>query len=448
MATEFVLPELGEGIDEADVTNVYVHEGDTLKLEQAVIEIETEKATVDVPSEVVGLVQSILVSVGDTIQPGQAILTVGEGAEPAPKSATPDPVAAAEAPAPVQAGATAAPAEAAPSAAPPSEPEAESEASPTPTPSPAVTATRGLDDAKPVFASPSTRKFAREIGVDVRAVEGTGPGGRVSESDIKLHARTHPAATAGGPASGEPGHPELPDFSRYGPIERQKLSRFRRTVARNMATSWDQIPRVSLQHTADVTDLEEFRQSQKQRAAEAGGGLTMTAILVKIVAAALHAQPTVNSSLDLANGELIVKHHFHIGVAVDTDRGLVVPVIRDVDQKNFIEIGVELTKLSERARQNKLSLDEMRGGTFTVTNLGGLGTGFFSPVINWPQTAILAVGRAEKTPVYQGDEVVPRLRLPLTLAFDHRAFDGADGARFMAWIVDAINQPLMLALEG
>jgi pyruvate dehydrogenase E2 component (dihydrolipoamide acetyltransferase) len=156
----------------------------------------------------------------------------------------------------------------------------------------------------------------------------------------------------------------------------------------------------------------------------------------------------VNSSLDLANGELIVKHHFHIGVAVDTDRGLVVPVIRDVDQKNFIEIGVELTQLSQRARDNELSLDEMRGGTFTVTNLGGLGTGFFSPVVNWPEAAILAVGRAEKTPVYQGDEVVPRLRLPLTLAFDHRAFDGADGARFMAWMVNAINEPLMLALEG
>ena len=156
----------------------------------------------------------------------------------------------------------------------------------------------------------------------------------------------------------------------------------------------------------------------------------------------------MNSSLDLVNSELIVKRHFHIGVAVDTDRGLVVPVIRDVDQKNFIEIGVELTQLSERARQNKLSLDEVRGGTFTVTNLGGLGTGFFSPVINWPQTAILAVGKAETTPAYLGDEVVPRLRLPLTLAFDHRAFDGADGARFMSWMVDAINQPLMLALEG
>jgi pyruvate dehydrogenase E2 component (dihydrolipoamide acetyltransferase) len=279
-------------------------------------------------------------------------------------------------------------------------------------------------------------------------VEGTGPGGRISESDIKLHARTQPASSADPASSGAAAAPELPDFSRYGPIERQKLSRFRRTVARNMATSWDQIPRVSLQHMADVTDLEEFRQSQKQRAAEAGGSLTMTAILVKIAAAALHAHPTVNSTLDLANGELIVKRHFHIGVAVDTDRGLVVPVIRDVDQKNFIEIGVELTQLSQRARDNELSLDEMRGGTFTVTNLGGLGTGFFSPVVNWPEAAILAVGRAEKTPVYQADEVVPRLLLPLTLAFDHRAFDGADGARFMSWMVNAINEPLMLALEG
>ena len=458
MATEFVLPNLGEGIDEADVTNVYVHEGDRLELDQAVIEIETEKATVDVPSEVVGRVQSILVSVGDTIRPGQAILTVGSatGAEAAPASA-PEPAPQAPEPAPADTAAAAPPAATTPTTIAPAgeqaEPESSSVAAPAATekpetPAPASAAARGLDDATPAFASPSTRKFAREIGVDVHAVEGTGPGGRISESDIKRYARQQPPTAASATAAVIPTQPDLPDFARYGPIERQKLSRFRRTVARNMATSWDQIPRVSLQHMADVTDLEEFRQNQKQRVVEAGGSLTITAILVKIAATALRAHPRVNSSLDLANGELILKHHYHIGVAVDTDRGLVVPVIRDVDEKNFIEIGVELTELSERARQNELGLEEMRGGTFTVTNLGGLGTGFFSPVINWPEVAILAVGRAEQTPVYRGDTVVPRLRLPLTLAFDHRAFDGADAARFMSWMVDAINQPLMLALEG
>ena len=430
MPTDFLLPDLGEDIDEADVTKVYVSEGDPVSLEQAIIEIETEKATLDVPSSVEGTVTSVQVSLGDTIHPGQVILTVSETvatgqappAEPEVQAPTPTPE-----PAPT---------------APPAPVEAEPAAPPQPVAAEAP-APAAASSPTGAFAAPSVRKFAREVGVDVQQVEGSGPGGRISDTDVKRFARE---SRSGG--ASEKAAPELPDFARFGPIERRKLTRFRRTVARNMATSWEQVPRVALQHTADVTDLEEFRQRQKARAAEAGGSLTMTAILVKIVAAALRAHPHVNASLDTASNELIVKRYYHIGVAVDTDRGLVVPVIRDVDRKNIVELGVELSDLSQRARDNKLTLDEMRGGTFTVTNLGGLGTGFFSAVLNWPEVGILAVGRAEQTPVYQDGELVPRLRMPLTLAFDHRAFDGADAARFMSWVVNAINQPLLLALEG
>ena len=434
MPTDFLLPDLGEDIDEADVTKVYVSEGDPLTLEQAIIEIETEKATLDVPSSVVGTVTSVRVSLGDTIHPGQIILTFSEtvatgqapAVEPEVQATTPTPTPKPE-PAPT---------------APPASAEAEPAAPPQPVAAEAP-APAAASSPTGAFAAPSVRKFAREVGIDVQLVEGSGPGGRISDADVKRFARE---SRSGGPS--EKAAPELPDFARFGPIERRKLTRLRRTVARNMATSWEQVPRVALQHTADVTDLEEFRQRQKARAAEAGGSLTMTAILVKIVAAALRAHPHVNASLDTANNDLIVKRYYHIGVAVDTDRGLVVPVIRDVDRKNIVELGVELSDLSQRARDNKLTLDEMRGGTFTVTNLGGLGTGFFSAVLNWPEVGILAVGRAEQTPVYQDGELVPRLRMPLTLAFDHRAFDGADAARFMSWVVNAINQPLLLALEG
>ena len=222
-----------------------------------------------------------------------------------------------------------------------------------------------------------------------------------------------------------------------------------------MSLAWEQIPAVTLQHTADVTELETMRQRYKQAAIDAGGRLTVTAILLKIVASALRAHPRVNASFDLEAQELVLKQYIHIGVAVDTDRGLVVPVIRDADRKNIIQLGVELTALSAKARDNDLTIDEMRGSSFTVTNLGGLGTGHFAPIIHWPNVAILAIGRAEQVPVFAGspgDSTAgawePRLHMPLSLTFDHRVLDGADGARFMTWITDAVRQPLMLALEG
>jgi pyruvate dehydrogenase E2 component (dihydrolipoamide acetyltransferase) len=215
-----------------------------------------------------------------------------------------------------------------------------------------------------------------------------------------------------------------------------------------MTTSWDNIPHVTLFHTADVTELEEVRRRYRDRAREAGGNLTLSVVLLKIVAAALKANPRFNSSLDLETNELILKRYYHIGMAVDTERGLAVPVIRDVDEKNIIELSVEMAGIAERARENKLTLDEMRGAAFTISNLGSLGTGHFTPLINWPEVALLGVGRAEQVPVYVDGELQPRLRLPLSLSHDHRVVDGADGARFLNWMTDAIREPLRVVMEG
>ncbi|MYF80349.1 MAG: hypothetical protein F4177_00965, partial [Chloroflexi bacterium] len=304
-------------------------------------------------------------------------------------------------------------------------------------------------ETRPVFASPSVRRFAREIGVDIRAVQGAGPGGRIDLEDIKRHARDAPdPAPAGGHSAPSPG--PLPDFAEFGAIERVPMSRLRRTIKRNMATSWHEVPHVTLFHSADVTELEQVRRDFRAHAEEAGGRLTITAILLKITAAALKEHPNVNSSIDAENDELILKSYVNIGVAVDTPRGLVVPVIRDVDSKNIIEISVELTDISERARSGDLGLQDFRGSSFTVTNLGGLGTGHFTPIIHHPNTAILGIGRADRRPVWSEarHDWEPRSILPLSFTFDHRVMDGADGARFMTWIADVIRQPLVLALGG
>jgi pyruvate dehydrogenase E2 component (dihydrolipoamide acetyltransferase) len=239
--------------------------------------------------------------------------------------------------------------------------------------------------------------------------------------------------------------PPLPDFAQFGPVEREPLTRFRRTVARNMATSWAIVPHVTLHRWVDVTELDALRLRYKQRAADAGGNLTVTVILLKIVAAALKAHPRMNASVDLESGDLVLKRYYDIGVAVDTPRGLTVPVVRGVDEKNIIELSVELQALAEKARSGELGVDEMRGGTFTLTNLGGMG---ITPIINWPEVGVLGVGRAERQPVWVNDKWEPRLRMPLSLSHDHRVIDGADGARFLTWIEEAIAEPLLIALEG
>ena len=460
---EFTLPDLGEDIDEADVLKVLVAEGDSVTLEQPILEIETEKATLDVPSSVVGVVTAIHVSEGDTITPGQLIISVGEtagvaAAEPEAPAAEPESAPAADAPVePAAEPAVPEPVEAT-SEAMQAAVEAEADA-----PAPAAVAAAPPpvlpSEGASIFASPAIRKFAREIGVDLGQVVGRGPGGRISEEDVKAQARAltaSRAATSGDGAAPEAGafpplyDPRpLPDFEQFGSIRREKLSRLRRTVARNMTQAWLEMPHVTLQLTADITDMEAMRQQYKAEARAAGGNLTISVFVLKILAAALKANPLLATSLDTETSELIYKDYVHIGVAVDTERGLVVPVIRDVDEKNIIQLSIELNEVAERARTNSLTLDDSRGGTFTLTNLGSLGTGSFSPVINPPEVAVLGVGRAQLMPVLdENKEWQPRLIMPMSLSHDHRVIDGADGARFMQWIQNAIDNPLLLALEG
>ena len=454
-----LLPDLGEDIEEADVLQIYVSVGDLIAIEQPIVEIETEKATLDLPSPVAGTVTEIHVRTGDTIRPGDPVLSVTSTEEAPPPAIPASPPAepivipdAADLPDPDEPPASSsAVVELPPAQEPEPEPLQDTRDHPAPIlrvpPAARPPLVEGDLESRPVFASPSVRRFAREIGVDIRTVPGSGPGGRIDLDDVKRHSRETPVQ-APDPVHSARSPGPLPDFSEFGSVDRVPMTRLRRTIKRNMAASWHEIPHVTLFHTADVTELEQVRSDYRERAEEAGGRLTITAILLKITAAALKAHPHVNSSIDADADELVLKHYVNLGVAVDTPRGLVVPVIRDVDEKNIIEISVELTDISERARSGDLGLQDFRGSSFTVTNLGGMGTGHFTPVIHHPNTAILGIGRAERRPVWSDplDDWEPRSILPLSFTFDHRVMDGADGARFMTWIADVIRQPLVLAL--
>jgi pyruvate dehydrogenase E2 component (dihydrolipoamide acetyltransferase) len=493
--TDFTLPELGENVTAGDVLRVLVKPGDVITRDQAVLELETDKATIEVPSSVAGRVKDVKVKAGDKVKVGQSILTVDSEAAPegdaAPKrepkpAAVPDgeeqPEAAEAAPSASQAAGGAAAERARPSSA--REPQSRSEPGRGTTGSgrperqaegrsggapgeKVVDISRGARPAAeqpaapelPVApAAPSVRRMARELGVDVDNVPGSGPGGRISAEDVKAHAKrliTEPAA-GGGAVAAEP----LPDFTRWGEIDRQPMRAVRRKTAEHLSAAWATVPHVTQHDVADVTGLEELRKRYGKQAEAAGGNLTVTAIAVKIVAAALKVFPQFNSSVDLAAGEIIYKKYVNIGVAVDTDRGLLVPVIRNAAAKNIIQLSVELSQLSEKARTRKISLDEMQGGCFSISNLGGIGGSFFTPIVNAPEVAILGISRARMEPVYVGAErgggppredegrFVPRLMLPLSLSYDHRAIDGADGIRFLRWVAEAFEQPFLLALQG
>lgn len=450
------LPELGEGIEEADVIKVLVAEGDVVEVGQPLLEIETEKAAVELPSETSGTVTKIHVREGETITVGQLIATIETGAKPSDEKLKKAPAPAAE---PERSEKPAEPPVEAPEETPPPR-EEEVAADQTPQPEPARSApVAPAETAEPgarvAFASPSVRKFAREIGIDLSTVQGSGPGGRITEEDVKGASRDRLASPPAAPVSRDgsrqaPRARPLPDFSHWGPVTRASVSRLRRTVARNMAQSWTDIPHVHLQHQADITSMEELRQQYKERARRAGGNLTISVMMLKVVASALRAFPKVNSSYDAEAQELIIKDYVHIGVAVDTERGLVVSKIENVDDKNIIELSVELNEIAQRARAGQLRLEEMQGSTFTVTNLGSLGTGFFAPIINWPEVAVLGLGRAEWRATWDEErrQFSPRLIMPLSLGHDHRVLDGADGARFMSWIVEAIGNPLLMSMEG
>ena len=453
MADDFTLPDLGEGIEEAEVIGILVHVGDVVEADQPVIEVETEKANLDVPAPHAGVVEAVHVKVGEVIRVGQPIVTIAPAAAAAPDGAS----AAAAAPA-AEAASTPPPTPIAPPApAPVAATPHPAPVAPSPAPAAVVAPTPGGERAA-VPASPAVRLFAREIGVRIGDVAGSGPGGRISLDDVKAHARallaalyaSTPAAAAPAPASptsapatdaGVPPPVVLPDLAQFGEIERERMSPTRRATARNLAQSWAQSPHITLQQKADVTALDALRRERRDRVAEAGGSLTMLPILMQVVARALAEFPRLNASIDMASQETVYRRYIHVGVATDTERGLVVPVVRDADRKSLTELAVEIRELAEKARDRKLSIDDMRGGTFTISNLGGLGTGFFTAILHPPQVGILAVGRAEREPVWIDDGFQPRLRMPLGLTVDHRLIDGADAARALSWIVGAIEEP-------
>jgi pyruvate dehydrogenase E2 component (dihydrolipoamide acetyltransferase) len=441
MATELKLPEVGENIEKASIVRVLVAEGDTVEKNQGVLEIETDKATVEVPANVGGKIISIKVKAGEDVRVGQVVLTIdgvaGDGATAKPAAKEPaKPAAAASAK-------TTTIAPAAPKAATPPAP------SPQPAPATRLPGARPLTD-RPVPAAPSVRRLAREIGVFIAEVQGSGPGGRITMDDVKAHAkRQADAARAGGGAAG-PAAPPMPDFAQWGEIERQPMTNIRKVIAERMSYAWLTVAHVHQHDKADVTELEQIRKQSNARAEKAGGDapkLTMTAILIKVVASLLKRYPQFNASLDAGKQELVVKKYFNIGVAVDTPRGLVVPVIRDADHKSVVELAGELGAAAARARDGKMTLDDMKGGTFTISNLGGIGGTSFNPIVNWPEVAILGVARTQKELVLEGGKPVERLMMPLCLAYDHRVIDGADGARFIADLSRILSNPHELLFD-
>lgn len=433
MTVEFKLPELGENIEEGDVTAILVKAGDTVAVDQSVVEMETGKANIEIPINVAGVVKQVHITEGMKAKVGQVIMTIEASDEaPAPKEEEAKP----EAPkAETTAAAPAAPAPAQkPAVAPP----------PPPPPRPAADPSQSETLAP---ASPSTRKFAREVGININEVTGSGPGGRVSDEDVKAYARATRARVSEG-GGGGPIVAPLPDFTKWGDVETESLSNVRAATAQAMAVSWSNIPHVTIHESVDITTIEKLRKDSKPKAEATGAKLTLTAFLIKILAAALKANPKFNTSIDMENKALIQKKYVNVGIAMDTDRGLVVPVMRDVDRKNVLEVAKELGELADRAQARKIPPEEMQGGSITITNIGGIGGSFFTPIVNYPEVAILGVGRGSIQPVQVNGMFQPRMILPLSLSFDHRVIDGADGARFLKWIADIIKDPTSLSLEG
>lgn len=501
MAMDFKLPDLGEGIHEAQVVNVLVKEGDAVKEDQMVLEVETDKAAVELPVPYSGVISKLHVKQGDTVTVGSVLLSVEAGAA-AGKTAHAESAAAAPAtPARAdEAVRAAAPAVAARSA--PAESVRRGGDGDHTTVTPPDTAGRGagryeglpaaneVETAEarregPIPAAPAVRKLAREMNVDLHRIHGTGPGGRVVREDVERAALTRGGAAearAGGPATtrvpselrgaGEwasrgaevaappttrapampgaaaPAAEALPDFAQWGPVRREKVSQIRKTIARQMARSWSIVPHVTHADEADVTDLETFRKEQSAVFTDKGTKLTLTAFLLKATVGALQQYPQVNASYDDASGEIIYKDYYHVGVAVDTPRGLMVPVLRDVDRKGLVRISKELRDLADRAREFKIDIAELRGGTFTLTNVGAMGGTFATPIINYPEVAILGVGKLEWKAVVRNGQIVPRKMLPLFLSFDHRIIDGVTGAHFVRTVISFLENPLNLLLAS
>ncbi len=423
MSRSFKLPDLGEGIHEGEVLAVLVAVGDTVREGDPILEVETDKAAVEIPSPVDGTVKEIRVKPGDVVKVGDVLMIFETDAAADPGGLTA-------------------------SAAQPAPPEAAPE-----TPEVAKTPKR-----PPLPASPATRRLARELGVDLYALTASGPQGLVTAADVRAFAAKGPApgpaeTPQAAAATSPPEAPPLPDFDKWGATERIPLRSIRKSMARQMALAWSQIPHVHTQDRVDLTELEALRRKHREAVAAQGGRLTLTVFALKAAAAALKRFPDFNASLDPAAGEIVRKHYFHIGVAVDTDDGLIVPVVRDVDRKSLRELAVELADLVARTRRRKTTREELQGATFTLTNVGPLGGGHFSAIINSPQVAIMGMGAARMEPVVLAagggpPKIVPRLMMPLVVCVDHRVLDGADAIRFMQAVKTALQDPeeLLMAM--
>jgi pyruvate dehydrogenase E2 component (dihydrolipoamide acetyltransferase) len=435
MVREFKLPDIGEGISEVELLQWYVQEGDVVREDQNLAEIETDKAVADLPSPHTGVIQRLHYKPGDHIPVGSVLVSFADDDHR--------------------------PTEAEPAQAKPQGSESALEAV-------VVTGTAAQGNrsalettAGRVLAAPATRRRARELGVDLTAVQGTGPGGRITLEDVErlAHAggqtptavEAPPSETAVPPvASGRAlvERAPLPDFAQWGPVERVALTATRRQIARKMAQSLFTAPHAAALDEADVTELEAFRKRAQEQLQDRAAHLTLLPFLMKAATTALQRFPALNASLDDEQQELILKRYYHLGIAVDTERGLIVPVIRDVDRKSLLDLAAELGEKIQRARTGKISLDELRGGTFTLTNAGAIGGHAFIPIINYPEVAILGIGRAQPKPVVRADQIVVRTMLPLSMSFDHRVVDGAEVVRFLTLLMRLLEDPTQLLLQA
>ena len=428
---EFRLPEVSEGVTKVDVASVAVKVGDTIAKGAVVCEVETDKAVAEIPSPVAGKVTAVHASAGSSLNIGDLLLTIEAVGTAAAPPATTAPAAAPAAPATPVAQVPAATTTAATTTA------------------PAAAATAGSDAGPPAPAGPATRRLARKLGVNLRQVKGSAAGGRITIEDIEAFVRERmtqpqvPAAAAAAPGFGIVQAAPLPDFSRFGPVEKQPMNKIFRTAASNLHAAWVTIPHVTQHDLADITELETARRKYVKANPNAPK-ITMTAIIIKAVVQALKAFPNFNSSVDMASGELVIKQYYHIGVAVDTPNGLVVPVIRNCDQKNILQVAAELAEIAGRARDRKLKAEDMQGGTFTITNLGGIGGTAFTPIVNYPEVAILGMSRTLNHLILENGQLAERQMLPLSLSYDHRAINGADAARFIVKLSGSLTNFLEL----
>lgn len=460
MPIEVKLPNLGDGIDTGDVLELLVKEGETVAQDQGILEIETGKATMQVPSPSAGKVLKVHVAQGQTIPIGAVLLTL-EGAAAGAAPAQPAPAPAAKAPAaqaPAAAPKTAAPPAAPSSPAPP--PPAPAKAAPAPSqprqpaPAPAVqpaiqasaqTATLPEPtNERDVAAGPAVRRFAREVGVDLARVTGSGAGGRITREDVLAVVRQANQTAAASPTKAPSSTATARDA--WGPVRVERMPKIRKTIAAKMHESWTTCPRVTNYDDADITDLEKIRVSSKDDYAKKGIKLTSLPFVIKAVASALRNHPTINASVDMEHDQIIYKEYVNIGIAVDTERGLVVPSLRNAGELSIAETARALAKLADNVRDGSFSVSDLQGSTFTISNLGAIGGTYSSPIINTPEVAILLVGRARKMPVVVDDEIAIRLMMPLSLSYDHRLVDGGTAARFLNDVIDFLEAPSRLLL--